>query len=260
MKITGNVFIVTGGASGLGEQVVRSIVAKGGFVSIFDINAILAKKLIEELGQDKCYFHGPTDVSIESQVDLAMEKTMEQFFINGSSVMLGGAIICSGVVMAPQSIKGYGTGIEASLTSYEQFEHVIRINLLGTYCVAQKVANRLLKNEPMNEDGEKGVIITVSSILGLDGFLVAYGTSKAGIAGLTLPLAKELSPFGIRVMCIAPGVFDTPLANSSDTNAPLSLFPHRLGKPKEFSDLALQIIQMPMLNGSVIRLDGALTV
>lgn len=93
------------------------------------------------------------------------------------------------------------------LTSYSQFEHIIRVNLLGTYCVAQKVAQELLKNDPMNSDGERGVIITVSSILGLDGTTVGYGTSKAAIAGLTSPLAKELAPLGIRVMSIAPGPF-----------------------------------------------------
>lgn len=114
-----------------------------------------------------------------------------------------GAILSSGIVFSP--FGGYGP--ENKLTSYSQFEHVIRVNLLGTYCVAQKVAEELLKNDPVNSDGERGVIITVSSILGLDGTLVGYGTSKAGIAGLTLPLAKELAPHGIRVMSIAPGPF-----------------------------------------------------
>jgi 3-hydroxyacyl-CoA dehydrogenase/3-hydroxy-2-methylbutyryl-CoA dehydrogenase len=114
-----------------------------------------------------------------------------------------GAILSSGIITSPN--KGYGP--DNVLTSYSQFEHIIKVNLLGTFCVAQKVSQILLKNEPMDEDGERGIIITVSSILGLDGVLVGYGTSKAGVAGLTLPLAKELSPFGIRVMSIAPGPF-----------------------------------------------------
>lgn len=116
---------------------------------------------------------------------------------------LVGAILSSGIVSSPN--KGYGPN--DSLTSYSQFEHIVRVNLLGTFCVAQKVSEVLLKNEPMGEDKERGIIITVSSILGLDGLLVGYGTSKAGIVGLTLPLAKELSPFGIRVMSVAPGPF-----------------------------------------------------
>lgn len=116
---------------------------------------------------------------------------------------LVGAILSSGIVRSKN--EGYGPG--NALTSYSQFEHVVKNNLLGTFCVAQKVTQELLKNEPMNEDGERGIIITVTSILGLDGALVGYGTSKAGIAGLTLPLARELSPFGIRVMSIAPGPF-----------------------------------------------------
>ncbi|CAO0800107.1 unnamed protein product [Mucor circinelloides] len=252
MLISGYLFIVTGGARGLGEQVVRSLIDHGACVSILDVNVELAEKLVEELGHDKCYFHGSTDVSKEPEVDAALTKTLAHF----PNTTLGGAILSSGIVSPPASISGYGPNL--SLTSHQQFEHVIKVNLLGTYCVAQKVAELLLKNEPMNQDGERGIIITVSSILGLDGLIVGYGTSKAAIAGLTLPLAKELSPFGIRVMSVAPGVFDTPIVDRSSNTTPLSLFPKRLGQPTEFSDLVLQIIQMPMLNGSVIRLDGAL--
>ncbi|KAG2200331.1 hypothetical protein INT46_002371 [Mucor plumbeus] len=252
MLIKGYLFIVTGGARGLGEQVVRLLIAHGAFVSILDVNVNLAEKLVDELGHDKCYFHGLTDVSKESDVDNALKKTIAQF----PNVIFGGAVLSSGIVSPPKALDGYGPNF--SLTSYQQFEHVINVNLLGTYCVAQKVSEILLKNEPMNQDGERGIIITVSSILGLDGLIVGYGTSKAGIAGLTLPLAKELSPFGIRVMSIAPGVFDTPIVDRSSNTTPLALFPKRLGNPNEFADLVLQIIQMPMLNGSVIRLDGAL--
>lgn len=137
---------------------------------------------------------------MQAQVEEAIQKTIEKFSDNP----LGGAVLCSGILTS-QKNKGYGPG--DALTSYQQFEHVIQVNLLGTFCVAQKVAQELLKNESMNSDGERGIIITTSSILGLDGALVSYGTSKAGIIGLTLPLARELSPFGIRVMSIAPGPF-----------------------------------------------------
>ncbi|KAI8637246.1 hypothetical protein BD408DRAFT_437160 [Parasitella parasitica] len=252
MIIKEQLFIVTGGARGLGEQVVRSLIKHGAFVSILDINVELSHKLMDELGQDKCYSHGRTDVSNEADVDIALDKTLAHF----SNITLGGAVLCSGIVSPPKAIEGYGP--DHSLTSYQQFEHIIKVNLLGTYCVAQKVANVLLKNEPKNQDGERGIIITVSSILGLDGLIVGYGTSKAGISGLTLPLAKELSPFGIRVMSVAPGVFDTPIVDRSSKNTRLPPFPKRLGDPIEFADLVLQIIQMPMLNGSTIRLDGAL--
>lgn len=251
---------------------------------------MLATQLVEELGSKKCYFPGPIDVTSEvgyiflllqiaavfnqvrkkkSQVKKGIQDTQAYF-----SAPLVGAILSSGIVSSP--MKGYGPN--NTLTSYSQFEHVVKVNLLGTFCVAQKVSEVLLKNEPMGEDKERGIIITVSSILGLDGLLVGYGTSKAGIIGLTLPLAKELSPFGIRVMSIAPGPFgkkkkvisssrdinskfavlvETPLVNRS-SSAPKCLFPERYGKPQEFADLVLQVIQMTMLNGSVIRLDGAL--
>lgn len=179
--------------------------------------------MVKELGEDKCYFPSSVDVTVEvnsylllfcihvhltlveffllkkDQVNIAVQKTLEYF----STSTLGGAILSSGIVFS--SSEGYGPN--NTLTSYSQFEHIIRVNLLGTYCVAQKVAQELLKNDTVNDDGERGVIITVSSILGLDGTLVGYGTSKAGIAGLTLPLAKELAPQGIRVMSIAPGPF-----------------------------------------------------
>ncbi|KAI7895170.1 uncharacterized protein EV154DRAFT_458152 [Mucor mucedo] len=250
MKISGYTFIVTGGASGLGESVVRSLIEQGAFVAIFDINVKLATALVEELGKNKCYFPSSVDVTVEDQVNIAVQKTLQYF----STSTLRGAILSSGIVFSP--MDGYGP--DKTLTSYSQFEHIIRVNLLGTYCVAQKVAQELLRNEPVNDDGERGVIITVSSILGLDGTLVGYGTSKAGIAGLTLPLAKELAPQGIRVMSIAPGPFDTPIVQRQNNTAPTCLFPSRYGQPQEFSDLVVQVIGMRMLNGSVIRLDGAL--
>ncbi|CEG80445.1 hypothetical protein RMATCC62417_14783 [Rhizopus microsporus] len=200
MQIKEHVFIVTGGASGLGEQVVRAIIDAGGYVSIFDINQNGSTSLTDEYTDHVCYFPGPVDVTSESQVKEALVKTRKHFSKN----TIVGTIICSGILNAPH--QGYGP--DNMLTSYSQFEHIIRVNLLGTYCVAQKVSEILLQNEPMNNDGERGIIITVASIVGLDGMIVGYGTSKAAIAGLTLPLARELAPFGIRVMSIAPGPFE----------------------------------------------------
>ncbi|KAI8973820.1 short-chain dehydrogenase/reductase-like protein SDR [Mycotypha africana] len=254
MKVDGLTFIVTGGASGLGKEVARTLVSQGAFVSIFDINVDSSRNIASELGEDRCFVAGSVNVTVEADVAHAIAKTLEHF----SSKKLGGVIISSGIVTPPATITGYGP--DQVLTSYAQFEHVIGVNLLGAYCVAQKVSEILLKNNPFNKDGERGIIITVSSILGLDGLFVGYGTSKAGLTGLTLPLAKELSSFGIRVMSIAPGVFDTPIVDRSNKNAPIALFPRRLGEPTEFADLVLRVIDTPMLNGSVIRLDGALHV
>ncbi|KAI8335615.1 3-hydroxyacyl-CoA dehydrogenase type-2 [Blakeslea trispora] len=253
MHIEGNLFIVTGGASGLGEDVVRHLIKQGAFVSIFDINQEATKSLVDELGQEKCFSPGLTDVTQEVNVNQSLASTLNHF----ANIPLAGAILCSGIVYPPKTLEGYGE--QKALTSYSQFEHVIRVNLLGTYCVAQKVAEQLIRNTPFNEDQEKGVIITASSMLGLDGALVCYGTSKAGIAGFTLPMARELAGHGVRVMSIAPGPFDTPMVNrNASPAAPFSLFPSRYGKPAEFTQLAMEIIRNRMLNGSVIRLDGAL--
>ncbi|OBZ86416.1 3-hydroxyacyl-CoA dehydrogenase type-2 [Choanephora cucurbitarum] len=255
MQIEGNLFIVTGGASGLGEDVARHLVQQGAFVSIFDINQERAESIVNELGQEKCFSPGLTDVTQEANVIESMSRTLAHF----SQIALAGAILCSGIVHPPKSLEGYGD--QKALTSFAQFEHVIKVNLLGTYCVAQKVAEQLVSNQPFNQDQEKGIIITASSMLGLDGALVGYGTSKAGIIGFTLPMARELASHGIRVMSIAPGPFDTPMVDrNASTPTPTALFPSRYGAPAEFTQLVVEIIRNRMLNGSVIRLDGALRV
>ncbi|KAI7851495.1 hypothetical protein BDC45DRAFT_538257 [Circinella umbellata] len=257
MHVQGHIFVVTGGASGLGQQVTKSIIEQGGYVIIMDINSTGANEMVESLGSDKAYSPGSVDVVSEEQVKDAIQNGLSHFKNSNEELLLVGAIICSGIVWPPQSIEGYGPNNQ--LTSYAQFKHVVTINLLGAYNVAQQVAQVIMDNKSLNQDGERGIIITTSSMLGLDGTLVGYGTSKAGVAGMTLPLARELSNFGIRVMSIAPGPFDTPLARAiPGVEAPVSLFPKRYGQPSEFSDLVLYIINNPMLNGSVIRLDGAL--
>ncbi|KAI9254571.1 short-chain dehydrogenase/reductase SDR [Phascolomyces articulosus] len=264
MHLQGNIFVVTGGASGLGHQVVKSIVEQDGYAIIMDINATGANKAVQSLGSDKVYSSGSVDVTSEEQVQRAIKGGLSYFNSNNKdkesvpSLLLAGAVLCSGIVLSPQKIQGYGP--DKHLTSYSQFKHVLSVNLLGTYNVAQQVAQTIIENnKPLDEDGERGIIITTSSMLGLDGTLVGYGTSKAGIAGMTLPLARELASFGIRVMSIAPGPFETPMKNVlPGANPPVSLFPKRHGYPHEFSDLVLQIITNPMLNGSVIRLDGGL--
>ncbi|CDS04877.1 hypothetical protein LRAMOSA07407 [Lichtheimia ramosa] len=252
MTIAERLFIVTGGASGLGKQVVESLVGRDAFVLVH-INATGSEKLVATLGKDQVYFPGSVDVANEDQINEAIHKGVEHF----PQAILAGAIICSGVVWPSHCLEGYGPG--NALTSFQQFKHIVNINLLGAYNVAQQVANLLIKNDPFDDDGQRGVIITTSSILGLDGSLLAYGTSKAGVAGMTLPMARELADFGVRVMSIAPGPFETPLVHAMpNVQAPPCLFPKRYGRPSEFADLVLHIIDNPMLNGSVIRLDGAI--
>ncbi|CAO3671348.1 unnamed protein product [Rhizopus stolonifer] len=201
MHIEGLVFIVTGGAGGLGAQVASSIITKGGLVALFDIDEKRLNEVVKKCGNNVCYSPGPIDITLESQVEEAINKTRSYF----SNKVLAGVILCGGILFPPASKLGYGP--KNVLTSYDQFKHVLNVNVLGTYCVAQKVSEVFIKNKPLNKDGERGIIITLSSILGLDGVIVGYGTSKAAVAGLTLPLATELSPFGIRVMSIAPGAF-----------------------------------------------------
>ncbi|KAI8384524.1 uncharacterized protein BYT42DRAFT_562790 [Radiomyces spectabilis] len=251
MQILDSVFIVTGGASGLGEQVVRTLVSHGGNVVILDLNAERAKKLVEELGS-QVYCPGSVNVTCEESVTKAIETAMGVY----KDIPLVGAVLCSGVIVPPTSLPGYGPN--GMLTSYKQFESIMKVNVLGSYNVAEKVVPYMIKNQPFNDDGERGVIISVSSILGLDGVTVGYGTSKAAIAGLTFPLANELAPYGIRVMSIAPSAFATPLLDKLAVKAPVSPFPKRLGQPTEFADLVIHVIHNVMLNGSVIRLDGAL--
>ncbi|KAI9028328.1 3-hydroxyacyl-CoA dehydrogenase [Phycomyces nitens] len=251
MQIKGNTFVVTGGASGLGEQVVRDIVAQGANVIIIDINHERAEFLIKELG-NQVYSHGITDTTSETLVNEALDGGITNF----PDSPFVGAILCGGILSPQKDLKGYGP--DEKLTGYSQFKNIVTVNVLGTYNVAQQVAQRMMSNNEMGSDKERGVIITVSSICGLDGILVAYGTSKAAIAGLTLPLARELAEYGIRVMSIAPGPFNTPILKKTDIVAPHCLFPRRNGESDEFSKLVINIIGTPMLNGSVIRLDGGL--
>ncbi|KAI8343996.1 3-hydroxyacyl-CoA dehydrogenase type-2 [Chlamydoabsidia padenii] len=250
MKIEGNLFVVTGGAGGIGKEVVRTIVAQKGYAVIFDLNAAFGKTLSEELGEKNAFFPGPVDCTDETQVENALESSLKHF----EGIRLAGTIVCHGVLFPPQSLTGYGP--DSMLTGYKQFEFYVKVNLLGCYLVAQKVAEKLIKNDPFNDDNERGVIITTTSISALDGTMVGYGTAKSGVAGMTLPLAKELAPHGVRVMSIAPGPFDTPILDPFPTGSPPCLFPKRIGKPHEFADLCVSIINNAMLNGSVIRLDG----
>ncbi len=249
MDINGAVALVTGGASGLGEACVRRFTDKGMSVTILDRDEARGKALARELGE-KVRF-AQADVSSESDVQAAIETAQEAF--GGLNVVVN----CAGVAWASRTVGKEGPH------PLDLFESVIKINLIGTFNVIRLAAARMSQNTP-NTDGERGVIINTASVAAFDGQIgqAAYSASKGGIVGMTLPIARDLARVGVRVMTIAPGIFETPMAGSMTPEVQASLarqipFPSRLGKPEEYAQLAQNIIEHPYLNGEVIRLDGA---
>lgn len=250
MNINGSVAVVTGGASGLGEACVRNLVNRGAKVAILDFAEERGKKVASELGKGSVFCM--TDITKEDNVEAAMDKTIEVF----GAVHV--AVNCAGVGVPAKVL-----GKEGPL-NMDQFNKVVQINLMGTMNVIRLAAEKMLNNDP-NEDGEKGVVVSTASVAAFDGQVgqAAYSASKAGVVGMTLPIAREFADYGIRVMTIAPGIFDTPMLQGLPDNVKEALnkmvpFPKRLGKPEEFSALVQHIIENPMLNGEVIRLDGAI--
>ncbi|MCC6614585.1 MAG: 3-hydroxyacyl-CoA dehydrogenase [Anaerolineae bacterium] len=249
MKLQGSTALVTGGASGLGAAVVRRFVAYGAKAVIVDINEEHGEALAQELGPQTRF--AKADVTSESDVSAAV----------AAAVALGEfriTVNCAGVGMALRTLSKTGPH------PLDVFETVIRINLIGTFNVIRLAAAAMVANEP-NAAGERGVIVNTASVAAYDGQVgqAAYSASKGGIVGMTLPIARDLSRDGIRVMTIAPGIFDTPLLAALPEPARLSLgqqvpFPSRLGRPEEYAQLAQSIVENEMLNGEVIRLDGAL--
>jgi NAD(P)-dependent dehydrogenase (short-subunit alcohol dehydrogenase family) len=250
MEIQNCVAIVTGGASGLGEACVRNLVTNGAKVSIFDFAEERARKICSELGAAMLFCN--TDVTDEKTVKTAVDQTTDSF----GKIDL--AINCAGVGTPAKVIGKEGP------MSMDQFNKVLQINLVGTMHVIRLAAEKMLKNTP-NEDGERGVIINTASIAAFEGQIgqAAYSASKAGVVGMTLPIAREFADYGIRVVTIAPGIFETPMLAGLPEKAREALykmvpFPSRLGKPSEFALLVKQIIENPMLNACTIRLDAAL--
>jgi 3-hydroxyacyl-CoA dehydrogenase/3-hydroxy-2-methylbutyryl-CoA dehydrogenase len=250
MKLLESIAIVTGGASGLGEACVRALAAEGAKVCIFDLAADRGKKIAAELGDNVLF--AQADVTSEESVQLAIKQTLDAF--GGINV----AINCAGIGDPAKVLSKKGP------MPLSFFNRMLQINLVGTFNVDRLAIEQMVKNAA-NEDGEKGVIINTSSVAAFDGQIgqPAYSASKAGIVGMTLPLARECAEYGIRVMTIAPGLFATPLLASLPQEAQEALgemtpFPKRLGKPPEYAQLAMQIIENSMLNGEVIRLDGAI--
>jgi NAD(P)-dependent dehydrogenase (short-subunit alcohol dehydrogenase family) len=248
MQIAESSALVVGGASGLGEATARALHERGALVTIADVNAEKGHALSEELGLQFV----PCDVREESQVEAAVVQ---------AAALAGGlriSVCCAGTGWA-QKVAG-SKGPHPLLP----FETIIQINLIGTFNALRFAAAAMIGVEP-REDGERGVCINTASIAAFDGQVgqVAYSASKGGVVGMTLPTARDLSQYGIRVNTIAPGLFDTPLLAALPEEARQALgagipFPQRLGTPPEYAQLACQIVENRMLNGETIRLDGAL--
>ncbi len=249
MLIPNKVFLVAGGASGLGLATARMLVQAGASVVIADVNAA-GDEVAGQLGAT-CRF-ARTDVTEEASTLAAVELCISSF---GA---IHGAINCAGVAPGERVVGKTGPH------SLANFERAVKINLIGTFNVIRLAAARM-STQAAFESGERGVIVNTSSVASMDGQIgqAAYAASKAGVNGMTLPIARELARFGIRVMTIAPGIFDTPMlqAMSEEVRASLGAqipFPSRLGKPEEYAALVRHIIENEVLNGEVIRLDGAI--
>lgn len=250
MQLSATRAVITGGVSGLGFAVAQHLVAQGGKVALFDVNDDKGAAAVAALGEANArYFR--TDVTDEAGVVANIAAARE--FLGG----LNAAINCAGILGA-----GRVLGKEAPMP-LSTFQTTVMVNLVGSFNVAKAAANLMQHNEA-GTDGERGVIINTASVAAYEGQIgqAAYSASKGGVVGMTLPMARELSRFGIRVMTIAPGIFWTPMVDGMPEAVQQSLsasipFPSRLGKPDEFADLVAYILGNTYLNGETIRLDGA---
>jgi NAD(P)-dependent dehydrogenase (short-subunit alcohol dehydrogenase family) len=248
MNIDGVGAIVTGGASGLGAAVTRRLAAAGAKVTVFDLNADLGTAIASEIGGQFI----PVNVADEAAVEAAVEQAESA---HGTARI---CVNCAGIGTPAKVIGRDGKAVPLA-----DFSKIITVNLVGSFNVLSKFAARLHAADPIGE--ERGVIVNTASVAAFDGQIgqAAYSASKGGIVGMTLPIARELARYGIRVMTIAPGIFLTPLLASLPQEAQDSLgaqvpFPSRLGQPDEFAQLVESIVNNPMLNGETIRLDGAM--
>jgi NAD(P)-dependent dehydrogenase (short-subunit alcohol dehydrogenase family) len=244
MELNGIGAFIAGGASGLGEATARELSSRGARVTIADLNEERGEALAGELGGG----FAKADVTDEDALTAAVEAAGDIRF----------AVNCAGIGWAERTVKKDGPA------TLQPFETVVRVNLIGTFNVLRLAAAAMNENEP-KENGERGAVVMTASIAAFDGQIgqTAYAASKGGVVGLTLPAARDLAGRGIRVCTIAPGLFDTPLLAALPEEARDALgktmpFPQRLGRPEEFAHLACAIAENPMLNGEVIRLDGAL--
>ncbi|MDD5724038.1 MAG: 3-hydroxyacyl-CoA dehydrogenase [Syntrophales bacterium] len=250
MNVKDCIAVVTGGASGLGEATVRNFVSQGARAAILDIQVDRGETLVKELGGNVIFANA--DVTKEEDVQAAINKTIDAF--GGFNVLIN----CAGV-----GDPGKVLGKKGPLP-LDSFKRVVGINLIGTFNVIRLTVEKMVGNTP-NEEGERGVIVNTASVAAFDGQVgqPAYAASKGGIVSMTLPIARECAGYGIRVMTIAPGIFDTPMMDGLPEEARTSLakmvpFPSRLGRPPEYARLVQNIIENPMLNGECIRLDGSI--
>ncbi|MBP3062286.1 NAD(P)-dependent dehydrogenase, short-chain alcohol dehydrogenase family [Ectopseudomonas chengduensis] len=250
MRIDESVFLISGGASGLGLATARELVGRGGKVVLLDINAEAGQQALAELGGNARFVCA--DITREEDGQAAVAQALAAF---GA---LHGLVNCAGVAPAEKVLGRNGAH------GLDSFRRTVEINLIGSFNLLRLAAEAMAQNTP-NTEGERGVIINTASVAAFDGQMgqVAYAASKGGVAALTLPAARDLARSGIRVMCVAPGVFETPMMagmpqevrDSLAANVP---FPPRLGRPDEYAALVRHIVENAMLNGEVIRLDGAL--
>jgi NAD(P)-dependent dehydrogenase (short-subunit alcohol dehydrogenase family) len=250
MKIRGHVFLVTGGASGLGAATAQLLVAEGGSVVIADVDHAAGEALVAELGKIACF--AKTDVTSENEAKAAVESALTRFG------HLHGLVNCAGIAPAEKIVGREGPH------RLDSFVRAVNINLIGTFNMI-RLAAAVIEKESPGEDGERGVIVNTASIAAYDGQIgqAAYAASKGGVVSLTLPIARELARVGIRVVTIAPGIFETPMMAAFSPEVQEALgksvpFPARLGRPAEFAALVRHICENTMLNGETIRLDGAL--
>ena len=250
MEIAGKTFLISGGGSGLGAATAQRLVAEGGNVVLADVNPAAGEEMATALGASARFVR--TDVTREADVQAAVQTALDTFGV------LHGAVNCAGIATAEKVLGKRG------VHPLDAFTRVIQINLIGTFNVIRLAAEAIARNEP-DAGGERGVLVNTASVAAFDGQVgqAAYAASKGGVVGMTLPIARDLAPLGIRVMTIAPGIFETPMLAGLPEAARLSLgqqvpFPSRLGRPEEYAALVAHILQNQMLNGEVIRLDGAI--
>lgn len=252
MDIQGKVAIVTGGASGLGEATVRAYVAKGAKVAIFDLNEDRGNALISELGSENVSFY-KVNVSDEASVQAAIEGVMSTY---------GALHICNNYAGIGNAVKTLSKKGAFPLDAYRQ---VIEVNLIGTFNVARLAAEQMAKNDPYDGANARGVIINTASVAAYEGQIgqVAYSSSKGGVVGMTVPMARDLASYGIRVNTIVPGLIHTPLFEMLPEDAYKSLEasvvnPKRLGRPEEIAHLSVMIAENEYMNAECIRLDGGI--
>ena len=250
MEIRGHTFLVTGGGSGLGAATVRRLAQDGANVLIADVDQEAGEELAADIGDGALFVRA--DVTDEESAQGALDATLNAF---GG---LHGLVNCAGIGPAEKVVGKRG------VHSLDSFVKAVQINLVGTFNPIRLASPIMMENEP-TEDGERGVIVNTASVAAFDGQIgqAAYSASKGGVASMTLPVAREMAEHGIRVMTIAPGLFETPMLAALPEDAQESLgnqvpFPSRLGRPEEYAALVKHIVENQMLNGEIIRLDGAI--